>query len=207
MKKLGVILIAAVTAAIMLIFTACGATDVIANYAVGSFEKLSDKIGNAEYGDGKHTLTSPGGKEKFIWGGQIVMEIDLSELISAELDVAKLIAGGFNIDGNTLAVELQNAAAVTDPDGLAAFEKNMRGNRKALGFDVGMGHFGIAFGNEFAFEWAQYLDANDKDMVFLLNPAPFIEAGLKTDILEGWLYAELEMMKEKAFMLVKAYDL
>jgi hypothetical protein len=88
----------------------------------------------------------------------------------------------------------------------------MRGNRKALGFDAGMGHFGIALGGGFMFEFAQYMDKNDLDMVFVLNPAPFIGAGLDTEKLEKWRYAEIEMMDDrggtfKEHKLVRIFDL
>ncbi|MDR3263672.1 MAG: hypothetical protein LBT30_05110 [Clostridiales bacterium] len=208
MKKKMIYLLLIITAVVL---TACSVTDVIANYAVKSFKDLSAELGEAryQYDSGQHTLISPNGKEKFLWGERLAIEVDLSEFISAGLDVAKLT--DFDVNGNILAIELENAKTVTETEKFSALKKTVRTNRNALGFDEDMGHFGLSFGNEFAFEWAQHLDKNDKDMVFLLNPMPFIEAGLITEQLENWVYTKLKMMKDgkeyEAFMLVRFYDL
>jgi hypothetical protein len=177
-------------------------------------------LGEAQYSyaDGEHSVASIGNKERFVWGKRVAVEIDLTDFIAAGLKPHMLMDGAVN--GDILTVELTGAAAVESADKFAAFEKNIRAGRSALGFDADMGHFGISFGgkdknnmSDLTFEWAQYPDKNDKDFVFLLNPMPFTEAGLKPEQLAsgGWLYAELEMMngsaKYKSWMLVRAYDL
>jgi hypothetical protein len=62
------------------------------------------------------------------------------------------------------------------------------------------------------FEWAKTLDSNDKDVVFVLNPAPLAEAGADTSRIEGWLLAEVPVDDENgrpttALKLLKAFNL
>jgi hypothetical protein len=46
------------------------------------------------------------------------------------------------------------------------------------------------------FEWAKNLDTNDKDMVFVLNPSPFIAAGINPEKIEGWAFAKVTVDDE-----------
>jgi hypothetical protein len=207
-KEFSIITVSFLLLAVLLL-SACAATDVIANYSVKSFENITKRLPaeSCAYEDGEHSLTFDG--QRFVWGTRIAMEIDVAGFIAAGLDTAEL-TGAFDISGTTLRLSLAGAET-ENPDGTEAFDKNIRDNRERLGFDGDMGHFGLSFGGEFAFEWAQYPDKNDKDAVFLLNPMPFIDAGLDPALLTDWIYTELEMMKDgdkyKAFMLVRFYNI
>jgi hypothetical protein len=46
------------------------------------------------------------------------------------------------------------------------------------------------------FEWAKDMSANDKDIVFVLNPKPFIDAGVDPDRVEGWVFARVTVDDE-----------
>jgi len=41
------------------------------------------------------------------------------------------------------------------------------------------------------FEWAKNLSANDKDIVFVLAPEPFIAAGTDPAKIDGWAFAKV----------------
>jgi hypothetical protein len=41
------------------------------------------------------------------------------------------------------------------------------------------------------FEWAKDMSTNDKDIVFVLNPEPFIKAGVDPNKIEGWAFAKV----------------
>jgi hypothetical protein len=59
-----------------------------------------------------------------------------------------------------------------------------------------MDHYGISLGNGNMFEWAKDMTTNDKDIVFVLNPDPFITAGLDPNRVEGWVYAKVTVDDE-----------
>ncbi|MDR1093906.1 MAG: hypothetical protein LBL66_07140 [Clostridiales bacterium] len=219
MKKKILLCIAFLLTAFPLL-AACGATDVIANYSVKAFNGLTATLGAAgyEYADGKHKAVSPDGTEKFIFGGQIAIEIDIAEFRAAGLERMRLMElmdaagqGNMTLDGDLLTVFLAGANVAATEDKESAFEQNIRDNRNALMYSADMGHFGIALDGMHMFEWAQHADKNDKDMVFVLPPDLFKDAGLDTERLDKWVYTEIEMMdkngkKSKEYKLVKFFD-
>ena len=52
----------------------------------------------------------------------------------------------------------------------------------------------ICNGNKF--EWAKDLSANDKDIVFVLDPQVFTDAGVDVANVNGWIFAKVEVMDE-----------
>jgi poly-D-alanine transfer protein DltD len=40
------------------------------------------------------------------------------------------------------------------------------------------------------------MKTNDKDIVFVLNPQPFIDAGVDPSALESWVFAKVETMDD-----------
>jgi hypothetical protein len=49
----------------------------------------------------------------------------------------------------------------------------------------------VNLGNGNLFEWAKDMSVNDKDIVFVLNPEPFIAAGVDPSRIEGWVFAKV----------------
>ena len=47
------------------------------------------------------------------------------------------------------------------------------------------------------------MDKNDKDIVFVLNPQPFIKAGVDPNKIDGWIYAKVG----EDYKLLKPFDL
>jgi len=81
-----------------------------------------------------------------------------------------------------------------------------------------MDHFSISLGEGSHFNWAQDMSVNnetnskqDRDMVFSLNPEPFISAGVDPDNIEGWSYRQVDMhiggKTIKVWKLIKAFDI
>jgi hypothetical protein len=75
-----------------------------------------------------------------------------------------------------------------------------------------MDHYGINLGDGNLFEWAKNLNTNDKDIVFVLNPEPFIKAGVDPNRIEGWIFAKVPVEDEKGRMIevdkiLKPFDL
>jgi len=62
------------------------------------------------------------------------------------------------------------------------------------------------------FEWAKNLNTNDKDIVFVLNPEPFIMAGVDPNSIEGWTFTKVPVDDDKGKMIevdkiLKPFDL
>jgi hypothetical protein len=75
-----------------------------------------------------------------------------------------------------------------------------------------MDHYGLSLGGDNVFEWAKDTAANDKDIVFALDPAPFIAAGADPSRVAGWTFTTVPVMDEngRSLMvekLLKAFDL
>ena len=41
------------------------------------------------------------------------------------------------------------------------------------------------------FEWAKDIAKNDKDIIWVLNPEPFIAAGVDPGKIQGWIFAKV----------------
>jgi len=61
------------------------------------------------------------------------------------------------------------------------------------------------------FEWAKDLSTNDKDIVFVLNPEPFLAAGVDPNDVEGWVFAKVPVDVDgkpaEVDKLLKPFDL
>ncbi len=225
MKKLiiiGLVLSLAVSLA------ACQATDVVAKYAVTSFETVLNKIPDKiTYDEAKNgwSLTSPTG-ERFIWGKDfsrentpdIMLEFDSEPFINAGLDVNKLPKDTYLYDGNTnklMVISELGSEKFTyneEEKPLDSFKKIVETHRDNIGYHAALGHYGVSLGNGNMFEWAKDINTNDKDIVFVLNPQPFIDAGADPGKVEGWAFAKVPVMDEKrktveVDKLLKPFDL
>ena len=221
MKKLIISIVALIT---ILTLAACQATDVVAKVASTSFEavlkKIPDKI-QADDATNSWALTSPTG-ERFTWSKDFagagtpdaMLEFDAKPFIDAGLDVTKLPEGMIVGDKIVYKAELgdEKFNYTGDPKPLDSFKEIVRTNRDVIGYHEKLDHYGIALGNGNMFEWAKDMNTNDKDIVFVLNPQPFIDAGVKPDSIEGWLFAKVEMKDkngkpEQVDKLLKPFDL
>lgn len=77
------------------------------------------------------------------------------------------------------------------------FKKIVETHRDSIGYHEKLDHYGVALGNGNMFEWAKDINTNDKDIVFVLNPQPFIEAGVDPSKVEGWAFAKVEVKDEQ----------
>jgi poly-D-alanine transfer protein DltD len=51
------------------------------------------------------------------------------------------------------------------------------------------------------FEMAKDMSKNDKDIVFVLNPQAFIDAGVDPAKVEGWIFAKIKVEDAKGKMV------
>jgi len=129
---------------------------------------------------------------------------DAAPFIAAGLDVAKLpMVDGIKYqieDGRfMLHFELGNDAFAADAAKSfdATFAEIVRTQRSRIGYHEKLDHYGISLGDGNMFEWAKDMSKNDKDIVWVLNPAPFIAAGVDPAKIEGWVFAKVETKDDK----------
>lgn len=217
MKTGSFVPIAAALAAISLGVASCAATDVVAKVANSSFKALAEaSSGRVAWSDEDQawTLGSPSGDEvsfsaDFAMNNSaegvdfdkpdVEFSFDAAPFIAAGLDIAKLhkaddlmyeLEGGrfmyhFELGSDTFAADARKSIEVT-------FAEIVRTQRARIGYHEKLDHYGIKLGSGNMLEWAKDMSKNDKDLVFVLDPAPFIAAGVDPSKIQGWTFAKVE---------------
>jgi hypothetical protein len=226
MKKL--FNIAAGTLFTLLVFSAgaCGKLDVVGNDSIRSFGELLQNTPRPVSQDtvnGGWSLSAPDGSARFVWSSDfakspvydVMLEFDAAPFIIAGLDPLRLPDTIAFHDGKlTVGTKLGNESLSYKGEitPLASYQQIVRLKRSAIGYHGAMDHYGVSLGNGNLFEWAKNLNANDKDIVFVLEPAPFIGAGVDPDRIEGWVFAKVPVDDENGKMIevdkiLKPFDL
>ncbi len=235
--KIGTIVIGIVAAAVTVAsFEGCAATDVVAKVANTSFAAITAASGSrVAWSDESQAwgLSSPAGdlfliSPDFSRNNAGAVDLDKSDaefvfdaapFVAAGLDVAKLPAADgikYEIEDGKFRLHFELGPDKFSPDArksiAATFAELVKFQRSRVGYHAQLDHYGIKLGNGNMFEWAKDTATNDKDIVFVLNPEPFIAAGIDPAKVEGWLFAKVETMDEsgKAIQvdkLLKPFDL
>ena len=226
MKKYG----KRITTAALLIAAAaaagCAKLDVVGTESIRSFDAVLQRIPQLVRADdmnGGWSLAAPDGTVRFVWSRNyaqspmhdVMLEFDAAPFLAAGLDPAKLPADFAYYDnklmvGSKLGAENITYAGEVTP--LASYEALVRLKRKAIGYHGALDHYGVNLGGGNLFEWAKDLATNDKDIVFVLDPAPFIAAGADVNNIAGWLFAKVTVDDEngkpiQVDKLLKPFDL
>ncbi len=207
------IIIIALALVVVFTLSACQTTDVVGNVAKSSFEALAkaipEKIVFDEVNNG-WALESPTG-ERFVWGKDfsaegkpdLMLEFDARPFLTAGLDPSKLPADMYIYENESDKLKIYTELGNTtfkykgEPTPIEAFNNIVENHRAVVGYHEKLDHYGVALGNGNMFEWAKDLATNDKDIVFVLNPQPFIDAGVDPTKVDGWVFAKVEIMDEK----------
>lgn len=205
MKK---IILAGITAMSVFLLLGCQDTDVLGNKSVESFGNIvkmeAENITEEKLsGEGiEHTLFAPDMKSSFFWGKNVGISLDIKPFVEAGMDTDKVPKE--MILGDKLIISIENAG-FSNGDGKADtdFGEFVKANREAIGYHAALDHFGIKLGNGNMFEWAQDTSSNDKDIVFVINPMMISEYGADVTKIEGWLYADVEMMDDKGEKVIE----
>jgi hypothetical protein len=223
-KKL---VLASMTLAAVFTLTACKSADVVGKVAVTSFNAVVEKMGDSVTSNdvaNSWTMESPAG-DKFSWSKDFsgnnpdaVVEFDAAPFINAGLDFAKLPADKYIYNKETekivmpyeLGQDKFNYSGDITPG--STFEKIVKTKRNLIGYHEDLDHYGIGLGNGNMFEWAKDMSKNDKDIVFVLNPQPFIDAGVDPNKVDGWAFAKVNVMddnnkKVQVDKLLKPFEL
>ena len=188
--------------------TAC-TTDVVATWAVTSFDSLLSATGSTSATDVSVNegwqIASPD-DDRFIWSRDFsqpnapdaALSLDAEAFMAAGLDPDKLPAGSYRYDtgdGRLIVMaELSSAPfdAALAATPLGAFREMVRTSRDAIGYHEELDHYGISLDGVNMLEWAKDATKNDKDLVFVLDPKALTEAGLKPEALNGWTFAAIK---------------
>jgi hypothetical protein len=144
-----------------------------------------------------------------------MIEFDAAPFIAAGLDPAKL-PGNFTyyedkiVTGTKLGTEQLKYSGEVTP--LASYGQIVKLKRTAIGYHGALDHYGVNLGGGNLFEWAKDMSTNDKDMVFVLDPAPFIAAGADPSRIAGWAFAKVTVDDEngkpiQVDKILKPFDL
>ena len=205
MKKITII--AGISVLALTGLAGCAQTDVIAKYGKSSFNEVVD-LAEVKADDQYEawSLSAPDGSARFLFSSNfkatayfdVMMEIDAQPFIDAGLDASKL-PDGMYLDGKIMVGQDLGEQEFLEDDQAtfeASFAELIKLRRDTLGYHEAMAHYGIDLGDGNKFEWAKDLTANDKDIVFVLDPIVFADAGADVANISGWVYAKVEVMDE-----------
>ncbi len=213
-----IITILAALAATASALVSCAATDVVAKVANSSFKAVAlasgDRVSYAKE-DESWVIESPNGDEVLFAtdfsrngsaGGMsdmgkpdVEFSFEAAPFLAAGLDIAKMpMTEGikYEIEDGMFMLHFELSSdkfSTAAKDSLeATFAEIVKAQRDRIGYHEKLDHYGIKLGNGNMFEWAKDMAVNDKDIVWVLNPEPFIQAGVDPAKVEGWVFAKVE---------------
>jgi len=204
--------------AIILVASGCATTGGLGRTARASFNSVLD-ASKAEVAFSKEdeswVLASPVGDEALFstnfarnasgMSGMADMDkpdveftFSASPFIAAGLDVEKLpVVDGikYEIENGRFMLHFELGNDRFAPDAAKSFEATfaeiVRTQSSRIGYYKDLDHYGIQLGNGNMFEWAKDIAKNDKDIIWVLNPEPFIAAGVDPGKIQGWIFAKV----------------
>ena len=222
MKKKSILIPVLLVATV--IFAGCTSQlDVVADKSISSFESVINELPiEADSEDSSWILTAPDNSAKFLWSKDfssttdydVKLELDSQPFINAGLDISKLPEGAIYGDKIILGTDLSDEKLTYNGEAtpLDSYKKIVEKSRDNIGYHAALDHYGIDLENGNMFEWAKDISTNDKDIVFVLNPQMFIDAGVNPQEVEGWVFAKVETMdkdgkKIEVDKFLKPFDL
>jgi hypothetical protein len=205
MKKL---ILTAFSLAAIIGLTACNKLDIIGDTSITSFDKVISTAGDKVTEDqayGGWFLQAPDGEVRFIWSKDdsnttmdALLEVDAQPFIDAGLDIAKLPKGMLVGDKLVIGTDFGSDEFIYEGNVTPAtsFAQIVTHNRRRLNYHTALDHFGIDLSGGNAFEFAKDMTKNDKDIVYVLNPQTFIDAGVDPANVNGWVFAKVETMDQ-----------
>jgi hypothetical protein len=198
--------------------------DVVGKDSTASFDKLLQTVPvSKDDVNGGWALLAPDGSSQFIWSKNfaesplhdVMIVFEAQPFIDAGLNPDKLPDGYAVFDGVIMVgTKLGNETLkyAGDVTALASYEQIVKLKRSTIGYHGAMDHYGVSLGGGNMFEWAKDMGTNDKDMVFVLNPEPFIAAGVDPDKIAGWAFSKVTVDDEngkpiEVDKILKPFDL
>ena len=199
-------ILAALSLATILTLASCKQLDVVGNQSITSFKEVLSTIPDniaADEMNGGWALTAPDESVRFIWSKDfskspihdVMLEFDAQPFIDAGLDVSKLPEGIAFGDKIMVGTKLGNESLTYSGEAtpIASYEQIVKLKRESIKYHTALDHYGVNLADGNVFEWAKDMSKNDKDIVFVLNPQMFIDAGVDPTKVEGWKFAKVEI--------------
>lgn len=207
-RKIGLLIFAGAIA--MLALAGCKQLDVVGKESVTSFSAVLNAIPDKVQADEMNagwSLAAPDDTVRFIWSGDyskspihdVMLEFDATPFLDAGLDPSKLPENVQYYEDKLMVGTKLGTDALKysgDPTPLAAYEQIVSLYRDSIGYHTALDHYGVKLGNGNMFEWAKDMSKNDKDIVFVLNPEPFIAAGVDPNAVTGWVFAKVPVEED-----------
>ncbi|MDR2504684.1 MAG: hypothetical protein LBD16_01120 [Oscillospiraceae bacterium] len=195
---------------LLLVLTACSSLDVVGRDSVRAFTDLLNAYPAQTPYAYTYSIASPDGGAEFVWSvSGIQMKAKVAPFVEAGLNPSEFD----NADEEWLYFANEFIMlGQSKKDAASQFEylASIADGRSAIGFHAQMNHYNISLGGGNMFEWAKDLASNDKDIVFVLEPEPFVSAGVDVENVEGWTYAEVTVDQDgqmvNVWKLLKAVD-
>lgn len=220
MKK---IMIPILLLTLLISLAGCTQTDVVGKASVQSFAAIVEVADvEADESFGGFAITAPDGSARFLLSRNfavtgsydVALKFTAAPFLAAGLDVSQLPVGMLDADTLVVGTDLgsQDFKAEAQSNVATTYEELVRQKGQAIGYHKALDHYGIDLGGGNLFEWAKDMQTNDKDIVFVLDPKPFQDAGVDPAAIEGWIFAKVETMDKKGNMievekLLKPFDL
>lgn len=192
------------------VFSGCQAADLVAKVAVTSFDTLMKTIPDKVTLDGEKggwAVNGMDGKERAILSKDfsssnpdIAVEFDAAPFVNAGLDATKLPAGQFTYDAATGTMTMNyeygqdKFSADAGKSVLNTFKEIVKTHRSIIGYHQEGDHYKIALGNGNSLAWAKDMSSNKADLAFILNPKPFMDAGVDASKIKEWVFTKMPMM-------------
>lgn len=192
----------------MIGLSACKKLDVVGDQSMKSFEKvvasLTDKV-TEDTAFGGWSITAPDGEARFLWSKDFektstdaMLEINAQPFIDAGLDTTKLPEGMVVGDKIVVGTDFGDAKVTNQGDvtPMTSYNQIVKQYRDSISYHAALDHYGVKLTNGNMFEFAKDMKTNDKDIVFVLNPQVFIDAGVDPSAVKGWVFAKVETMDD-----------
>ncbi|GHV31708.1 hypothetical protein AGMMS4952_20860 [Spirochaetia bacterium] len=199
------VLLCGIGVTMVLLLSACSQLDVVGTDSKRSFNAVLTALpGNIEADEmnAGWSLSAPDGEARFIWSADysksplhdVMLEVEARPFLDAGLDPDRLpediaFYEGKLMVGTKLGKDQLKYSGAPTP--LASYEHIVNLYRKTIGYHAALDHYGVSIGEGNLFEWAKDMSINDKDIVFVLNPEPFINAGVNPNAVKGWIFAKV----------------
>lgn len=170
------------------IVVSCDSLDVVKTDSVRAFGDML-KVLPASGGQGNWIISAPDNSAHFIWTGEgAAINFDIAPFVNAGLDISAFdnISDGVMVIGRDFQ---STGRKTTEP--LEDFAYIVKIGRSSIGYHGVLDHYGVNLADGTLFEWAKDMSVNDKDIVFVLNPEPFIAAGVDPARIEGWVFTKV----------------
>ncbi len=183
--------------------------DVVATQSLESFKVVTEELDDRITFDNKWNswaLKAPDDSVTFYFNKDfskssfhdVMLEFEAKPFIDAGMDVNKMPDDFVFDEMIMVGVKLGDEEIKYDSEATPynTYSKIVELKRSSIKYHAALDHYGIDLGDGNMFEWAKDMSTNDKDIVFVLNPEPFIKAGVDPEKVEGWLYAKVPTMKD-----------